>query len=130
MGIIRTESSFRADVVSDSGAVGLMQLLPSTARSIAPEIGLDDYSDRLLETPVINIELGAYYISYLIGKFSSVDTAAAAYNAGEGNVAKWLANPDYSPDGRTLKKIPYKETADYVEKVRHAETAYRVYHKL
>lgn len=112
--IIRTESNFHEDAVSVSGAIGLMQLMPSTARFISECMGeeLDACSAE------DNIRMGVWYLCYLGEKFAGRDEQIAAYNAGEGNVRKWLQNSSLSSDGRTLQGIPYPETERYVRRVK------------
>ena len=130
--VINTESGFNERAVSNRGAVGLMQLLPSTAewvinKMIKQNVNISGYSaeelfntevrDGVLFNPYLNIRIGTFYLFYLLNKFESVDTALAAYNAGEGNVSNWLKTDEYSDDQKTLKKIPFKETENYVKKV-------------
>ena len=67
--------------------------------------------------PKENIKIGTYYLSYLIEKFNDLKVAICAYNAGEGTVSSWLSNSNYSRDKKTLETVPYKETANYLEKV-------------
>lgn len=128
--IINAESHFNENALSNKGAVGLMQIMPSTAEWIINNnlSKFEDYQDfkNLYNTqsgqcelfnPSINIRLGTFYISYLIKKFNNVDTALCAYNAGEGKVKEWLNNSEYSIDKISLQKIPYNETKNYVQKV-------------
>ena len=122
--VIRAESGFRANAVSGAGAVGLMQLMPETAEYVRAMHG---YAKGELTDPAYNILLGSAYLSYLLGKYRDIDTALAAYNAGEGNVFLWLKNSDYSDDGITLKAIPFPETAGYVEKINET---FKIYKKL
>jgi len=115
--VINAESRFRADAISQKGAVGLMQLLPSTAAEIAQKLGIQDFTEKDLFTPKTNIRLGTSYLSYLINEFDNVDTALCAYNAGPNKVRSWLNNPKYSEDGKSLTIIPYAETQKYVKKI-------------
>ena len=79
--------------------------------------------------PDTNIRYGVWYLSYLYGRFDSWDNAFAAYNAGPGNVSKWLKDSEYSSDGETLSYIPFKETRNYVVKVNRAIEVYdRLYY--
>jgi len=112
--IINAESSFEKDKISPKNAVGLMQLLPSTAYSLTDEeIDLFD--------PKTNIMLGAKYLAYLIKKFNDVETALFAYNAGEGNVSRWLAEKNETK----LRSCPFKETNAYVSKIKSSLKFYR-----
>jgi soluble lytic murein transglycosylase len=88
LAIIQTESAFRFDAVSSKGAVGLMQLLPSTAEEVAREIELEWTGDHLLRDPEINIELGSYYLAKLRDRFDNLETAVAAYNEGPNRVSR------------------------------------------
>lgn len=123
--IINTESGFNNFVVSDKGAVGLMQLLPETASWLAEKQGIS-YNYEMLQESDFNIHIGTYYLSYLINKFNCLDTAITAYNAGEGNVVKWLQNKEYSCDGKILKKIPFKESKSYLKKVKNSVGIYKL----
>lgn len=112
--LIHAESGFDPDAVSPKGAVGLMQIMPSTAEFLAKRLDIGEYD---LFDPRTNIYFGTAYLKYLYGRFSSDKTVIAAYNAGEGRVAEWLKNPDYSSDGVDLKVVPFKETAVYIKRV-------------
>lgn len=120
--VIKTESSFDANAVSQKGAVGLMQIIPPTAEYISAKwFGGENYD---LTDPETNVRYGCKYLAHLIEKFNGVETGLAAYNAGEGRISVWLADENYSDDGKTLKTIPYKETADYVKKVSGRKKVY------
>ena len=120
--VIKAESNFNKNAVSLKGAVGLMQLLPSTADWISNLLNENDYDLKDAET---NIKYGTYYLRYLYNKFEYLDTAICAYNAGEGTVRNWLNNPEYSSDFKTLNVIPYKETREYLNKVKFYERVYK-----
>lgn len=113
--VINAESSFDNTKISHKQAVGLMQLLPSTAASLTNEEDFD------LFDPATNIKLGVKYLAYLINRFSDVDTALFAYNAGEGNVARWLSEQKTDK----LKSCPYKATNAYVAKIKRTMKYYR-----
>ena len=121
--VIFTESSFNPEAKSNRGAVGLMQILPSTAEWLCGKKG-ETFSSELLTNPLYNIELGTYYLSYLFQKFGDLDTVLASYNAGEGNVKLWLLNDSYSLDGEKLTTTPFKETNQYIQKVHTAKKFY------
>lgn len=114
--IIKTESNFKSDAISSAGAVGLMQLLPSTALYIADLIDYDKEID--LTDAASNIELGVAYFSYLFAKFDNLKYSICAYNAGEGRVREWIKNGQ-------INNIPYKETREYCEKVMFAYNIYQ-----
>lgn len=121
--VVKTESGFDKDA-SSGVAGGLMQITDATAEYIAERT---DYEyDRRLE-PDTNIMMGCYYLSYLIDRFSDTDTALAAYNAGPAKVDGWLKDARYSADGKTLDDAPYKETRDYLVKIKLYK---RIYERL
>lgn len=113
MSVIKVESNFVPEAKSDY-AYGLMQLTEETAEWNAKKMELADYD---WHDPETNVQIGCYYLRYLIDKYKNTDTALAAYNAGGGNVDSWLHNPKYSNDGKTLQHIPFPETRHYVKKV-------------
>lgn len=121
--MIKTESGFNAEAKSDKNAMGLMQLLPSTAEYISDTVFDGEEIDLL--NPADNIKCGVAYFAYLKEKFETVGLALAAYNAGEGNVAKWLSDGRYSTDGKELDYIPFAETREYVDKVLKRERVYK-----
>ncbi len=122
--VIKTESGFDENAVSAAGAVGLMQLMPSTFEDISVNFLGEDLPDEKIYDPAVNIRYGVFYLSWLYLKFGDWSTVAAAYNAGIGKVSGWLDDPEYSDDGITLKYIPIKETCDYVKKVSDAKETY------
>ncbi|MEE8111803.1 MAG: lytic transglycosylase domain-containing protein [Acidobacteriota bacterium] len=89
LAVIQTESSFIPDAISKKGAIGLMQLLPSTAREVADELNIEWTGTHLLKDPHTNIEFGAYYLSKLLQRFGDVDLALSAYNSGPNRVARF-----------------------------------------
>jgi len=84
--LIETESSFDKNAISEKGAVGLMQLLPSTAADVARDLKIEWEGAHLLHDPGLNIEMGAFYLNQLIERFDDMDLALAAYNMGPGRV--------------------------------------------
>jgi len=123
LAVINTESRFRPNAESHAGAKGLMQLMDSTAVWVSELSGLHGYAERIFE-PEANIALGTWYLARLLRQFEDQQTALAAYNAGSGNVSRWLANPDYSYDGVTLHTIPFTETRNYVRRVARNQRVY------
>ncbi len=132
-GIMRQESSFNPDVVSGAGAVGLMQLMPATARHTARRDGLP-YSDNLFD-PQENMRIGSAYVSGLIKDFGNcLPLAIAAYNAGPTNVAHWLTSngdPELGPQAGGadiidwVEEIPFSETRNYVQRVTESVVIYQ-----
>lgn len=127
--LINVESSFNPSAKSNAGAIGLTQILPSTANYICGKNGIN-FSNLNLENPDDNIKVGFMYLQYLLNKFDDKYTALSAYNAGETVVNSWLKNPEYSTDKITLKNIPYIETKNYIKKIKINEKIYKYYYKL
>lgn len=126
--VIRTESGFRPEVESGAGAIGLMQLMPSTFDWLQERLdGEVIYASDALQDPDINVRYGTYLLSILLKRYENRETAIAAYNAGTSTVDGWLEDSGLSPDGKMLKSIPYEETSNYVDRVTHA---YDLYQKL
>lgn len=124
--VIKNESGFNPNAVSSIGAVGLMQLTPDTfewAKMLSPPAESID-SSRLSD-PEINIRYGTVVLSTLMTEFGNLRTAIAAYHAGRSNVKKWLADSNYSPDGKTLVTIPFADTNIYVGRVLQTEEMYQ-----
>ncbi len=116
--VIKTESNFDVDAKSKKNAYGLMQITPDTARWIADKMNMDNFSLDMLTDSDTNIKMGCWYLSNLNKEFNNNDLALAAYNAGRGNVQKWLKDPQYSKDGVSLTNIPFPETDRYITKVK------------
>ena len=114
--VIRTESGFSSNAVSPAGAVGLMQLMPDTFDWVKMKLG-EDGTSALLYDPETNIRYGTFYLSYLKTRYGFWDTAFAAYNAGFGNVDRWLENPEYTDQNGILTAIPFAETSAYIKKI-------------
>ena len=114
--ISNVESGYNKDAVSNKGAIGIMQLMPKTAQWVASKNKIE-YNEEKLKEPFYNLKLGSLYLSYLIDEYQDLQVSICAYNAGQGNVSNWLKNTQYSKDGKTLYKIPFKETRDYLKKV-------------
>ena len=114
--MIKAESNFNTTAISNKNAQGLMQLMYSTAEEIAESINLELTEENIFE-PEINIQIGTKYISNLLQKYECVEIALAAYNAGSGNVDKWIKNGTIKADGSDIENIPYKETNTYVRKI-------------
>ena len=117
--LIKAESKFEADVISNKNAMGLMQLMPATAEEVA--------NKNNIEITEVNIKLGTIYISTLLKKYECIEIALAAYNAGIGNVDKWIENGTIKADGSDIENIPFKETNTYVRKIMRD---YKIYSKM
>lgn len=128
LGVMRQESSFNPTIVSPSNAYGLMQLLPSTAKEVAVQIGLPAKmgTPGNLVVPDNNIKLGTAYLEKLLSRFNNViPYAVAGYNGGPGRVKQWIAqygDPSSNADAQNqlidwIEQIPYTETRNYVQRV-------------
>lgn len=122
--VIKTESSFNPNAVSNADAVGLTQITPETFEWIKWKLGETD-EDITLNDPETSVKYGAFFLSFLLNEFESSDVALAAYHAGRGRVNGWLKDESLSPDGKTLSQIPVAETAHYVKKVNKALNVYK-----
>lgn len=118
MAICKTESSFRSDAISHSGAVGIMQVMPKTAEWIA-EINKFDYEYDYLFEMDYNAKIGCLYLVYLQKKFS-FEWTIVAYNAGENMASRWIKN------NISFDNIPYPETRNYLKKVLSNYNFYKV----
>ena len=123
-GLIRQESAFAPDAHSVANAYGLMQLLPKTARQLAKKAKVK-YSHSLLFDPDYNVRLGTIYVAGLKNDFGSVESALAAYNAGEDRVTQWTAGQSYRDLAEFVDSIPFTETREYVEIVTRNAVIYR-----
>lgn len=116
--ITRQESAFMADARSHAGAMGLMQLMPATARETARKYGIPLSSPQQALNPDINIQLGAAYLSQVYGQFNGNRVlASAAYNAGPGRVRQWLRGAKHLSYDVWVENIPFDETRQYVQNV-------------
>ncbi len=127
-GVIKAESNFKSDAVSNKGAVGLMQLMPDTYAWLCGKKGDENVDPDLLYIPETNIKYGTYYLSTLYTQFGNWENALAAYNAGPSRVKQWIE--EYGCDERgVLKNIPFEETSKYVKKVlKEKETYFELYY--
>lgn len=129
--IIKAESSFNPNATSRKNARGLMQISEPTGKWGAEILKLEGFNNSHLYNPEVNIEIGCWYLNSLIKEFgNNLDLILAAYNGGSGNVNEWLKNKNYSGSGISLDKIPFKETDQYVKKVKNNYSVYkRLYSK-
>lgn len=127
--IIKAESNFDENAVSTSDAIGLMQLLEKTAEEIAIEhLQMENFKKEDLYNPELNIKIGLKYFSNLLKEYDySYNLAISAYNAGTGNVRKWIEQGIISQTGEDIENIPFKETNNYVRKILRN---YRIYQEL
>src|ERR1700723_1170337 len=123
-GLIRQESAYQPEAHSVANAFGLMQLLPKTARRYAKQAKVR-YSTPMLFEPDYNIHLGTIYLAGLRRDFGSVESALAAYHAGEERVTQWTAGQTYREPAEFVDSIPFTETREYVEIVTRNADIYR-----
>lgn len=113
--VIMNESRFKPDAKSDTGALGLMQIMPSTAEWIAQQMGEREFDRAKLLEPETNIRFGTWYLAELHHEFSGNDVLMlAAYNAGRGNVHDWMAQNNWTAAFHSINAIPFAETRTYV----------------
>jgi peptidoglycan lytic transglycosylase len=111
---------------SSAGAEGLMQIMPETAAFLARRSGATSFTTSDLSTPQVNIAYGSYYLRYLLDEYGQNKVLAlAAYNAGEANVDRWVADARAHDRRLTVAEIPFPETQAYVTKVLQAQHDYR-----
>jgi soluble lytic murein transglycosylase len=131
LALTRQESSFNAAAVSPSGALGLMQLLPGTARDVATRLKIPFIQDKLTRDPAYNVQIGSQYITEMLGRFGgSYEIALAAYNAGPNRVARWLDSMGDPRNGKVdmvdwIEMIPLRETRNYVQRIMEGLVVYR-----
>ncbi len=129
-GLIREESLYSARVVSPVGAVGLMQLMPATAKRVARQLKLSypEFFPNSLYMPQYNIQLGTHYLGQLLKEFGgNIIHSVAAYNAGPRAVQQWIAKHGHRPGDEFVELIGYRETRGYVKRV---IGSYRIYRML
>ncbi|KAB3539097.1 lytic transglycosylase domain-containing protein [Alkaliphilus pronyensis] len=128
--VIRNESSFNPKATSPKEARGLMQIAPITGEWASEKLKIDNYSVERLYEPELNIMIGCWYLNILYREFGdNLQLIIAAYNAGNGNVSRWLTNSEYSSDGKKLDVIPFGETKAYLERVNRDYNRYRIIYK-
>ncbi len=125
-GVIRRESAFSSNISSHAGAVGLMQLMPATAKFIGRKIGYQKQQYANLIQPDSNINLGSAYLSYLAKRYHGNRVlATAAYNAGPNKVDSWIPKGTSLPADLWIDTIPYSETRAYVKAVLEYTTIFK-----
>ncbi|MGD0823288.1 MAG: transglycosylase SLT domain-containing protein [Terriglobales bacterium] len=124
--LIRQESEFNAAAISRANAVGLMQLLPKTGKTVARQVKLKGYSAPQLYTPAVNLELGTRYFKEMVDKYNGqFEYALAAYNAGTDRVGDWLGQGHYRDAQEFVESIPFTETREYVQAILRNANVYR-----
>jgi soluble lytic murein transglycosylase len=116
--LIRVETNYQYHLESKKGAIGIMQLMPDTAMWIVESANFGPHSIDDLVNVDVNINLGAWYISWLTKHYNgNLLYAIAAYNAGQGNVNKWKQNEVWDGTEAGINQIPFGETRHYVQRV-------------
>ena len=124
--LIRQESEFNAQALSHANAVGLMQLLPKTGKTVAKQVKLKGYSAPQLYTPAVNLQLGTRYFKDMVDKYNGqFEYALAAYNAGSDRVGDWLGQGHYRDPQEFVESIPFTETREYVQAILRNANVYR-----
>jgi soluble lytic murein transglycosylase len=124
--LIRQESEFNPIAVSRANAVGLMQLLPKTGKTVARQVSMKRYNPSQLYTPTVNLELGTRYFRGMVDQFEgSFEQALAAYNAGTDRVDEWKGQGKYRDMAEFVESIPFTETREYVQAIMRNANVYR-----
>ena len=124
--VILAESRYYSNAASKVGAIGLMQLMPDTAHWIVSERNLANITEEDLKDPALNIDMGTWYLAYLLKEFKGNQILAlAAYNAGRGNVESWMEEKGWDYHFSDIQAIPFPETREYVKKVLEYKMKYR-----
>lgn len=126
--IIKAESNFNKDAISNTKALGLMQIMEKTAYEKAKKINIKIENIEELYIVDINIKIGVSYFSELLKTYdNNLNLSLIAYNAGMGNLKKWIENGTIKKDGSDIENIPFEETKNYVRKILKN---YEIYKKL
>lgn len=125
--IIRSETNYQTGKDSKKGALGLMQIMPETAKWVVQKAGFEEVTEDMLRNRAdVSIEVGSWYLKSLHQQFDQNQIAAiAAYNAGPGNVRKWLDSGVWDGRIETVKEIPFGETRHYVQRVIYYYNKYK-----
>jgi soluble lytic murein transglycosylase len=116
--LIRQESAWVSDIVSSAGAIGLMQVMPATGRGLARRVGLEDFTPASLESPEVNLHLGARFLVDVLERYGpDLPLVLSAYNAGPTRAERWRTFPEAGDPLRLTERIPFGETRGYVKNV-------------
>jgi soluble lytic murein transglycosylase len=126
-GLIRQESLFNPVAVSPAGAIGLMQVMPATGRSLAQRVGIGTFNPEMLKQPETNVRLGTLFLADQMRRWNGHEPDVfAAYNAGPNRVVRWRQFPEHADEDLYAERIPFAETRDYVKKLRTNARIYRL----
>jgi soluble lytic murein transglycosylase len=109
---------------SPVGAIGLMQVMPATGRTLARRLGVTRFTDDLLTQPELNVHFGMAYLADQLNSYGRLDAVLAAYNAGPTRLNRWREFPEYADRLLFAERIPYDETRDYVRIVQNNRRIY------
>jgi soluble lytic murein transglycosylase len=123
--LIRQESEFNPNAVSNKNALGLMQLLPKVGKGVAKQVKLKHFSAPQLFTPSVNLQLGTKYFREMVDQFGGFEYALAAYNAGDDRVKDWQSAGKYRDVQEFVESIPFTETREYVQAIMRNANVYR-----
>ncbi len=124
--MIFVESKYISSAQSHRGAMGLMQIMPDTGHWIAEQLAVSNFKEDKLLDPVINIMFGCWYIDSLMQQFNKqLIVVLAAYNAGRGNVKRWLDNKNWDGRNATIGDLPFDETKNYIKQVLEVYKKYK-----
>ena len=123
--LIRQESEFNPNAVSNKNAVGLMQLLPKVGKGVAKQEKIKHFTPQALFTPDMNLRLGTRYFRAMVDKFGGFEYALAAYNAGADRVETWKSYGKYRDPQEFVESIPFTETREYVQAILRNENVYK-----
>ncbi len=116
--LIRQESEFNPSARSSAGALGLMQVMPATGRTLFRRLGIPSFSSRKLTVPDTSLRLGTFYLKEALARLDgNLPKALAAYNAGESRIPKWMALGPFADDEEFTESIPFSETRGYVKAI-------------
>ena len=123
--LIRQESEFNPNAVSNKNALGLMQLLPRVGKGVAKQQKLKHFAAPQLFMPAVNLQLGTKYFRSMVDEFGSFEYALAAYNAGDDRVKDWQSNGKYRDIQEFVESIPFTQTREYVQAIMRNANVYR-----
>ncbi len=125
--VMREESTYRPEIASPAGAMGLMQIIPQTGDRIASSLGVPAFQADILLEPDTNIRFGTFYLKRLVGRFrGSEELAIAAYNAGPNIVSRWLERDGRQAKDVFVESVPYSETRRYLRRVVRSRRIYQL----
>ena len=117
---------FDPEIRSVANAIGLMQLLPETARNVSVRAGLPEYRRSQLTVPEVNLLLGTQYLAEVLARFNGLPVAGMiSYNAGPHRYRRWREFPEFADEEQLVERIPFRETREYVRAVTELAEIYR-----